>query len=445
MENENASMIIPDIRKFRFYSLIVAIAFFIMGIVDVTDLLNSTFTSVIVSVLLWFFLWVSICVFFNWLKRLSRPNALVIKSSKCIIWGIGCFILSDLVIFFTTIYFKSNPDSELALTFFKIYLYVFGLSRIAAFSLFIFGLFRLSKCFSARSAQKIISIALASLGIFLVLYTIIWAIDPTLFFGPFVKIIYGLFYLCFIAFITLVSIPECVKSLFSNIQIATENVEIEQVKTSYSSEIINNSETSGLGRILMSLMMIMLSALLLILSITFRIELRYSLEYSFPPVLFGVLTSLVCILMIALMYRAKKFLVLTGQRKSIGGSYWAFFLSLIFALLFLVIDLILITNTNKVTSISVIEPIYVLSIIVSVLFLVTVLFGFVSASSPADYIGVLALICLLPLILLSDPVNGFIQGHTVIGSFCDEDYYRLPFILFSSLSLVSGILYILKK
>lgn len=439
-------MIIPDIRKFRFYSLIVAIAFFIMGIVDVTDLLNSTFTSFIVRVLLWVFLWVSICVFFNWLKRLSRPNALFIKSSKCIIWGIGCFILSDLVLLFTNIYFfKSNPDSELALTFFKIYPYVFGLSRIAAFSLFIFGFFRLSKCFSARSAQKIISIALASLGIFLVLHTIISAIDPTLFFGPFVKIIYGLFYLCFIAFITLVSIPECVKSLFSNIQIATENVEIEQVKTSYSSEIINNSETSGLGRILMSLMMITLSALLLILSISFRIELRYSLEYSFPPVLFGVLTSLVCILMIALMYRAKKFLVLTGQRKSIGGSYWAFFLSLIFALLFLVIDLILITNTNKVTSISVIEPIYVLSIIVSVLFLVTVLFGFVSASSPADYIGILALICLLPLILLSDPVNGFIQGLTVIGSFCDEDYYRLPFILFSSLSLVSGILYILKK
>lgn len=445
MENENASMIIPDIRKFRFYSLIVAIAFFIIGIVDVTDLLNSTFTSFIVLVLLWVFLWVSICVFFNWLKRLSRPNALVIKSSKCIIWGIGCFILSDLVLLFTNIYFKSNPDSELALTFFKIYPYVFGLSRIAAFSLFIFGFFRLSKCFSARSAQKIISIALASLGIFLVLYTIIWTVDPTLFFGPFVKIIYGLFHLCFIAFITLVSIPECVKSLFSNIQIATENVEIEQVKTSYSSEIINNSEASGDGRILMSLMMITLSAVLLILSITFRIELRYSLEYSFPPVLFGVLTSLVCILMIALMYRAKKFLVLTGQRKSIGGSYWAFFFSLIFALLFLVIDLILITNTNKVTSISVIEPIYVLSIIVSVLFLVTVLFGFVSASSPADYIGILALICLLPLILLSDPVNGFIQGLTVIGSFCDEDYYRLPFILFSSLSLVSGILYILKK
>lgn len=444
MENENASMIIPDIRKFRFYSLIVAIAFFIIGIVDVTDLLNSTFTSFIVLDLLWVFLWVSICVFFNWLKRLSRPNALVIKSSKCIIWGIGCYILSDSVLLFTNIYFKLNPDSELALTFFKIYPYVFGLSRIA-FSLFIFGLFRLSKCFSARSAQKIISIALASLGIFLVLYTIISAIDPTLFFGPFVRIIYGLFYLCFIAFITLVSIPECVKSLFSNIQIATENVEIEQVKTSYSSEIINNSETSGLGRILMSLMMITLSAVLLILSITFRIELRYSLEYSFPPVLFGVLTSLVCILMIALMYRAKKFLVLTGQRKSIGGSYWAFFLSLIFALLFLVIDLILITNTNKVTSISVIEPIYVLSIIVSVLFLVTVLFGFVSASSPADYIGILALICLLPLILLSDPVNGFIQDCTVIGTFCDEDYYRLPFILFSSLSLVSGILYILKK
>lgn len=444
MENENASMIIPDIRKFRFYSLIVAIAFFIMGIVDVTDLLNSTFTSFIVLDLLWVFLWVSICVFFNWLKRLSRPNALVIKSSKCIIWGIGCYILSDSVLLFTNIYFKLNPDSELALTFFKIYPYVFGLSRIA-FSLFIFGLFRLSKCFSARSAQKIISIALASLGIFLVLYTIISAIDPTLFFGPFFRIIYGLFYLCFIAFITLVSIPECVKSLFSNIQIATENVEIEQVKTSYSSEIINNSETSGLGRILMSLMMITLSAVLLILSITFRIELRYSLEYSFPPVLFGVLTSLVCILMIALMYRSKKFLVLTGQRKSIGGSYWAFFLSLIFALLFLVIDLILITNTNKVTSISVIEPIYVLSIIVSVLFLVTVLFGFVSASSPADYIGILALICLLPLILLSDPVNGFIQDCTVIGTFCDEDYYRLPFILFSSLSLVSGILYILKK